>query len=123
MTSMNTHFTGLVTGLAVAAVLMIGPSLPGYAEDAARPDAPQAPAPTEAPPASVPRPSLVPKTEQPAPPPAAAETAPSPHGRYAHRHHRRYGYYRTAYWEPFPLYLPHFDRNRMHWTRVRWFSF
>jgi len=35
---MKTHFTGL----AIAALLVIGPTLPGYAEDAAAPAAPAA---------------------------------------------------------------------------------
>jgi hypothetical protein len=125
MTEMKTHFTGL----AVATLLVLGPTLPGYAEDAA-PNAPTAPTTTqppaatqtEAPPPSVPRPSLAPKTAEPASPPAA-EPAPPRHRRYAHRHHRRHGYYRTAYWEPFPIYWPHFYRGRIHWNRIPWFSF
>ena len=121
---MKAHFTSL----AVAALLVIGPTLPGYAEDAAAPKAPAAPATTQtpaatqtdAPPPSVPRPSLAPKTAEPASPPADAEPAPRQYRRYAHRHHRRY---RTAYWEPFPIYWPHFYRNRIHWNRTPWFSF
>ena len=111
------------TGLAVAALLVIGSILPGYAEDAAAPKAPAAPATaqtpaatqTEAPPASVPRPALAPKTAEPASPPADAEPAQRQHRRYAHRHHRRY-----AYWEPFPIYWPHFYRSRIHWSRIPW---
>ena len=62
---MKAHFTGL----AIAALLVIGPTLPGYAEDAAAPAVPAAPAAaqTEAPPPSVPRPSLAPKAAEPAP--------------------------------------------------------
>jgi hypothetical protein len=67
----------------------------------------------------VPRPPLVPQTAEPASPPAAAEPARQ-HRRHAGRHGRRYGYYRTAYWEPFPIYWPHFYRNRIRWTRVPW---
>jgi hypothetical protein len=112
---MKSHFTGL----AIATLLVIGPTLPGYAEDAA-PKAPAAPAAqTEAPPPSVARPALAPKTAEPASPPAAAEPAPR-HRRYAHRHHRRYGHYRHAYWEPFPIFWPHLYRNRIHWSRIPW---
>ena len=115
---MKTHFTSL----AVATLLVVGFILPGYAEDAAAPKVPAAPATTqapaaaqtEAPPASVPRPSLAPKTAEPASPPAGAEPAPR-HRRYAHRHYRRY-----AYWEPFPIYWPHFYRSRVHWSRIPW---
>jgi hypothetical protein len=115
---MKTHFTGL----AIAALLAIGPTLPGYAEDAAPPPPPAAAAPqTEAPPASVPRPSLAPKTAEPASPPAAAATEPAPrHRRYAHHHWRRWGYYRTAYWEPFPIFWPHVYHNRLRWSRIPW---
>ena len=42
------------------------------------------------------------------------------HRRYAHRHWHRYGYYRTAYWEPFPIFWPHFYHNRIHWSRIPW---
>src|SRR5665213_3214550 len=114
---MKTHFTGL----AVAALLVIGPTLPGYAEDATVPAGSAAAAATqpEAPPPSVPRPSLAPKTAEPASAAAAAEPAPR-HRRHAHRHWRRWGYYRTAYWEPFPIFLPHIYHNRIRWSRVPW---
>jgi hypothetical protein len=124
MTNMKGHFTGL----AVAALLVaIGATLPGHAEDAAAPKATTAPAaaqtpaatPAEAPPPSVPRPSLAPKTAEPASPPVAEEAAPR-HRRYAHRHWHRYGYYRTAYWEPFPIFWPHIYHNRVHWSRMPW---
>jgi hypothetical protein len=117
MIFMKSHFTGL----AVAALLVIGPTLPGHAEDAAPAKSPAAPAAqTEAPPPSVLRPSLAPKTAEPASPPAAADPAPRRHRRYAHRHWRRYGYYRTAYWEPFPIYWPHYYRHRIRWNRIPW---
>jgi hypothetical protein len=103
-----------ITGLAFAALLVIGPALPGHAEDAA-PAAPATTNQTDAPPASVPRPSLGPKTAEPAPAPEAAEPTPPRHRRYAHRHWRRY-----AYWEPFPIFLPHFYRNRIRWYRIPW---
>jgi|SRR5450755_4070117 hypothetical protein len=116
---MKSHFTGL----AFAALLVAASALPGYAEDAAAPTAaPAAPAAatqTEAPPASVPRPSLAPKTVEPASPPLAAEPTPNQR-RYAHRHWRRSGYYRSAYWQPFPIYLPHFYRSRIHWGSIPW---
>jgi hypothetical protein len=116
MIFMKPHFTGV----AVAALLVIGFTFPGFAEDAV-PPAPQNPAAqTDAPPPSVPRPSIVPKTAEPASPPAAA-TEPAPRqGRYAHRRWRGYGTYRTVYWEPFPIYWPHLYRNRIHWNRIPW---
>ena len=113
---MKLHFTGL----AIIALLVNGPNLPGHAEDAPAAGAP-APAatPNEAPPASVPRPSLAPKTTEPASPTVDAEPTAPRHRRYAH-HHRRYGYYRTAYWEPFPIFWPHLYHNRIHWSRIPW---
>ena len=118
-----------LTGVALAALLAIGASLPGHAEDAAKPSdtaAPAAAAPAAAAPAaskadapaSVPRPSISPKTAEPASPPAATEAAPRRHRRYARHHYRRY-----AYWEPFPIYLPHFRHHRIYWGRIPWFSF
>jgi hypothetical protein len=103
--------------IAAALLLVIGPTLPGHAEDT--PNAAPAPAAsqTEAPPPSVARPSLAPKTAEPASVSAAADPAPR---RHSHRQHRRYGYYRSAYWEPFPIYWPHFYRHRMHWNRIPW---
>jgi hypothetical protein len=117
MIDMKTYFAGF----AVAVLLTVGLTLPGHAEDAAASTAPATPAAaqTEAPP-SVPRPSLVPKAAEPALPPAAEDTAQQPRRRYAHRYHGRYGYYRTAYWEPFPIYWPHLYHNRIHWNRIPW---
>jgi hypothetical protein len=108
-----------VTGIAVAAMLSFGASLPGYAEDAAKPADSAAPAAvkTEAP-ANVARPSIAPKTAEPAATPTTAEPAPRRHRRNARHHYRRY-----AYWEPFPIYLPHFYRHRIHWNRISWFAF
>jgi hypothetical protein len=108
-------------GLAFAAILLFGRTVPGHAEDAASksattPTAAQTPAPTGAQtgaPASVPRPSIAPKTAEPAP---AAEE-----GR--HRRTARHQYRRYAYWEPFPIYWPHYSRHRTHWSRVSWFGF
>jgi hypothetical protein len=121
MIEMKSYFTGL----AVAALLATGPALPGHADDA--PAAPTAK--TEAPPPSVARPSIVPKTAEPAAPVANKTAAPEartvaderPQRRhYARRHHWRYGYYRSAYWEPFPIFWPHFYRSRVHWSRIPW---
>ena len=109
----------LFTGLAFAALLVIAPTLPGHADDTTTPAAAQ----TEAPPPSVPRPSLVPKTAEPTPAPADAAPSPRQQRRHAYRHTRRYGPYRTAYWEPFPIYWPHIYRGRIHWNRIPWFSF
>ena len=109
-----------LTGLAVAALLVIGPTLSGHAEDAApRETAAPAAAQADAPPSSVPRPSLAPKAAEPASPEATTDTPPSPR-HFAHRHYRRYGYYHTAYWEPFPIYWPHLYRHRIHWNRIPW---
>jgi len=117
MMFMKSYFTRF----AVAALFVIGFNFPGLAEDAPAPAAPPAPqaAQTEAPPPSVPRPSIVPKNAEPASAPAAAEPAMRPR-RIAHRHWHRYGTYRTAYWEPFPVYWPHLYRSRIHWNRIPW---
>lgn len=106
-------------GFAAAAVLVAAFSLAAHAEDA--PAAAQTPteaAPNEAKPAPdvVPRPALVPKRAD-AMTDATSEPAPRRHRRYA-RHYRHY-----AYWEPFPIYLPHFYRNHLFWNRVSWFHF
>jgi hypothetical protein len=128
MIEMKLYFSGF----AVAALLVFGPALSSHAEDAAAPKAAPAPAaaPTEAPPPSVARPSIVPKAAEPTVPPVAGKNAEpgaknvsdqrSRQRRYAHRHHRRHGYYRTAYWQPFPIYWPHLYRNRIHWSRTPW---
>jgi len=109
---MKSHFTGI----ALAAMLVVGASLPGHAEDAAKPAEPAATK-AEAP-LNVPRPSLAPKTAEPASPPPATEAAPRRVRRYARHHARRY-----AYWEPFPVYLPHLHRHRIYWNRTPWFFF
>jgi hypothetical protein len=102
-------------GLAFAAILLIGRTVPGHAEDAASKSA-QTPGPavaqTDAP-ASVARPSIAPKTAEPAP--AGEEAKPRRHARH---HDRRY-----ASWQPFPIYWPHYYRHRIHWSRIPWFSF
>ncbi len=101
---MRNHFTGF----AIATLLVVAPALPGHAEDAAPP-----------PPVSVPRPSIAPpKTAEPAPAPVADDAAPPRHRRYARHHYRHY-----AYWQPFPIYLPHFYRQRIYWSRISWFAF
>ena len=109
---MKSHFSGI----ALAAMLMVGASLPGHAEDAAKPAEP--PATKADAPVNVPRPSLTPKTAEPASPPAATEAAPRRVRRSARHHARRY-----AYWEPFPVYLPHLHRHRIYWNRIPWFFF
>jgi hypothetical protein len=108
-----------IAGIAIAALLSIGSSLPGYAEDAVAPKDTAAPAATQTEaPTSVPRPSIAPKTAEPASPPAAAEPAPRRHRRYARHHYRRY-----AYWEPFPIYWPRIHRHHFYWSRISWFGF
>jgi hypothetical protein len=121
----KSHFTGL----ALAALLIAGAALPACAEDAAAPKDQPAPPPAattqpEAPPPSVPRPSIVPKAAEPPPAAPVADEPPArPQRRYAHRHHWRHGYYRTAYWEPFPVYWPHLYHSRLYWSRAPWFRF
>jgi hypothetical protein len=119
MIEMRKHFTGV----AIAALFTFAATLPGRTEDAKTPPAAApaqaAPAATQGePPVSVPRPSIAPKTAEPASAPAAADAAPRRHRRYAYRHYRRY-----AYWEPFPVYWPHFYRHRVFWNRIPWFAF
>jgi hypothetical protein len=107
-------------GLAFAALLLLGRSVPGHAQDAASKSLtapPAAPGPTAAPteaPASIPRPSIAPKTAEPAP--AAEEAKPRRHRRHTRHHYKRY-----AYWRPFPIYLPRFHRRGISWHRIRWF--
>src|ERR1700710_2157861 len=95
--------------IALAAMFFVGVSLSGHAEDA-KPAETTAPAPATT---DVARPSIAPKTAEPAPAPAATEAAPHRHRRYARHHYRRYGY-----WEPFPLFLPHFHRHHISWARI-----
>jgi hypothetical protein len=118
MIDMKPHFTGL----AVAALIVIGSSLPGYAEDPAAPATVPAPAAAqpETPPASVPRPSLAPKAAAPVPAPVADEPPQRPHWRYAHHRWHRRGNYRTAYWEPFPIFWPNFYHHQLRWSRIPW---
>ena len=112
-----------VTGVAIATALFaVASTLPGRAEESS--SSPAAAAPTQtaptaaAPPASVPRPSIVAKSAEPAAAPVADDNAPRRQRRYAHRHYRHY-----AYWEPFPVYWPHFYRQRIYWNRIPWFAF
>jgi hypothetical protein len=112
---MKTHLTGLT----IAGWLVIASILPGHAEDAAAPEAPAATQPA-APPPSVPRPSLVPDAAEPAAAPSSSDAEPARHHIRRYAHHHRYGYYRAAYWEPFPIYFPHLYHNRIHWSRVAW---
>jgi hypothetical protein len=114
MTAMKTRSLGI----AFAALLAFAP-VRGHAEDAAPP---AAPANTSSPatdpgsrPADVPRPSIVPKKVEGAAP-ATTEAAPPKARRYARKHYRRY-----AYWEPFPVYWPSYQRHRVSWRRLAWF--
>jgi len=111
---MRKHFTGL----AIATLLAVAPIVPGHAEDVAPPAQAAPVAAQTPPPASVPRPSIVPKSAEPAAAPVADDDAPYRHRRYVHRHYRHY-----AYWEPFPVYWPHFYRQRIYWSRIPWFAF
>jgi hypothetical protein len=105
---MKLHFAAF----ALAAVLSFGASPPGHAEDA-KPAETAAPAPANT---DVARPSIASKNAEPAAAPAASEAEPRRHRRYARHHYRRYGY-----WEPFPVFLPHFHRHHISWARIRWF--
>ena len=112
-------------GFAAAALLLTAASFPAYAEDAQAPAAattmppaaPSATTPSDTKPAFVPRPAPVPNATETTPEATTAE--PPRHHRHYVRHDYRYRRY--AYWEPFPVYLPHFYRNRITWNRVRWF--
>src|SRR6202000_604137 len=126
-----------LAGLAIAALLTVGSTFPGFAEDAPKTPPADTPAATTAAPADTtpgvaPRPSLLsrknnpsaagPKADEPrtAEQPAA-DAPPLRHRRhYAHRHHRYWGNYRYAYWEPFPIFFPHIYHNRIHWNRDAW---
>jgi hypothetical protein len=102
-------------GLAFAALLVLGRSVPGHAQDAAsKSTATPSSTPTEAP-ASVPRPSIAPQTAEPAP---AATEKPRRHRRHARHHYRRF-----AHGQPFAIYWPRFHPHRISWHRVSWFSF
>jgi len=101
-------------GIAFAALLAFAPAR-GNANAAS----PAAPADTSSPavnpgdrPASAPRPAIVPKTAESTPVSAATDAKPR---RLARKHHRQY-----AYWEPFPIYWPHYYRHRLTWQRVTW---
>ena len=113
------------TGLAVAALLVAGQACSALADDAPSPQTPPASAAPAAQPEArapdVPRPSLAPKTAEPASPTTAVEPLPPRHRRYAHRYHRHWHFYRSAYWEPLQIYWPYFHHNRIHWSRVPWF--
>jgi hypothetical protein len=100
-------------GIAFAALLAIAP-VRGSAHEAASPAASSPAASPADPPASVPRPSILPKTTEDAAP--STEAKPGKVRRTARKHHRRY-----AYWEPFPVYLPHFHRQHISWRRTAWF--
>jgi hypothetical protein len=70
------------------------------------------------------RPSIAPKSNDTAAKPEAsvkpqadAEPEPRRHRRFARRHYHHY-----AYWEPFPIFLPHFTRRHgISWSRIPWF--
>jgi hypothetical protein len=124
MTHMKRHYSVAVA----AAFLLTASSIAAKAEDAApapaaSPVAPVA-APADSAPANVARPSIAPKTNDTAAKPDAsvkpqadAEPTPRRHRRYARGHYRRY-----AYWEPFPIFFPHFThRHGIYWNRIPWF--
>src|ERR1700712_3495441 len=92
-----------LTLLTIATLLNISSSVTRAEEAPARPDA--ATGTQSEPPATVPRPSVLSKASE-AAKPAAAEPARRQSRRHVQRHYRRY-----AYWEPFPIYLPHFRRH------------
>jgi hypothetical protein len=117
MIEMKRHFNGLI----VTALLVAASALPGRAQEAGTPALGASPTSPEAtPPASVPRPAIVPRTAEPTPASPQATTEPAPRHR---RHYAHYRYRRYAYWEPFPVYLPHLYHSRIYWNRIPWFSF
>ena len=110
-------------GMAAAALLLAALNVPCRAEDA--PATPPAAAAQPAQddtksttPSDVPRPSITAKSTDTTAPGATSEPAPRHRRHYAHRYYRHY-----AYWEPFPIYLPHLYHNRILWNRVSWFHF
>ena len=116
---MKKHFSTAIA----AALFVTAASLAARGEDAAPAPAAPAAAPTDSGPANVARPSIVPKANDTAAKPDAsvkpqadAEPAPRRHRRWARRH------YRYAYWEPFPIFFPHFTRHHgIYWSRIPWF--
>jgi hypothetical protein len=108
--------TNDLKALAAAALLLAALNVPCRAEDAAA--APPAATQEATKPTDVPRPSITAKSSDTAAPDAASEPAPRHRRHYAHRYYR---YRHYAYWEPFPVYLPHLYRNRIVWNRVSWF--
>ncbi|MBV8926696.1 MAG: hypothetical protein JOZ74_15110 [Bradyrhizobium sp.] len=111
--------------LAAAALMFAALNSPSHAEDApAAPPTPAAPpadttqGDTRPAPSDVPRPSITAKSTDTTAPDAAGEPAPRHRRHYAHRYYRHY-----AFWEPFPIYLPHLYHNRIVWNRVFWFHF
>jgi hypothetical protein len=106
-------------GLAFAALLVLGRTVPGHAQDAtAKSAATPSPAPTatsaEAP-SSVARPSIAPKSAEPVPA-TTEEAKPRKHRRHACHHDKRH-----AHWQPFPIYWPRFHPHRITWHRIRFF--
>ena len=108
--------------VAAAALLLAALSVACRAEDASAtpPAAALQPAQGDAKstPGDVPRPSITAKSTDTTAPAATSEPAPRQRRHYAHRYYRHY-----AYWEPFPIFLPHLYHNRIVWNRVSWFHF
>lgn len=104
--------------VAAAALLLAAFNFPCRAEDAPTtpPAAQAAPGETKSTPADVPRPSVTAKSTDTAAPEAAGDAPPRHHRHYAHRYYRHY-----AFWEPFPIFLPHLYHNHIVWSRVSWF--
>ena len=104
-------------GIAFAALLAFAPAR-GSAEGATSPAVPaNAPAANPADrPTSVPRPSIAPKSAE-GTAPAATDAMPRKSRRHAKKQYRRY-----AYWEPFPIYWPSYQRHHLSWRRVAWFG-
>jgi hypothetical protein len=118
MTHMKRHYSAAIA----AAFLLTASTFTVKAEDAAPAPAAPAAAPGDSAPSSVARPSIAPKNDAAATPDtsakpqADAEPAPRHHRRYARHHYRRY-----AYWEPFPIFFPHFTRRHgVYWSRIPW---
>ena len=109
-------------GVAATALLLAALNAPCRAEDALTTPPAATAQPTQgdvkSTPSDVPRPSITAKSTDTTTPDAASEPAPRHRRHYAHRYYRHY-----AFWEPFPIYLPHLYHSRIVWNRVTWFRF
>jgi hypothetical protein len=106
-------------GIAFAALLALAP-VRGNAEEAATPSSPANAAKpangTNSRLAGIQGPSIPPRAGE-AMPSRSDETLSRKPRRAAKKQSRRY-----AYWEPFPLYWPSYQRQHLSWRRIAWFG-